>query len=109
MNGCQKRKKGVIKRLYLVLLHCIVTVISNEQKEIIGVVSHSPEGEIRIKANRGVVLTCGGFQYNREMQLNYLGIEFMAQGCRGNTGDGINMALEVGADLWHMSGVSCVS
>jgi len=82
-------------------------LIIGENKEITGVVADGPQGEIRIKARRAVILTCGGFQYNREMQLNYLGIEFYAQGCLGNTGDGIRMAQEVGADLWHMSGVSC--
>jgi succinate dehydrogenase/fumarate reductase flavoprotein subunit len=100
--------RNVEKRGIKVLLNTTAKkLVTNEQKEIIGVAADSPSGEILLKAKRGVVLTCGGFQYNREMQLNYLGIEFYAQGCLGNTGDGIRMAQEVGADLWHMTGVSC--
>lgn len=82
-------------------------LIRNENKEVIGLLADGPNGEIRIKSMRAVILTCGGFQYNAEMQLNYLGLTYYAQGCLGNTGDGIRMAQEVGADLWHMSGVSC--
>ena len=82
-------------------------LITNERKEIIGLLADSPNGEIRIKARRAVVLACGGFEYNAEMQRNYLGLDYYAQGCLGNTGDGVRMAQELGADLWHMSGISC--
>jgi succinate dehydrogenase/fumarate reductase flavoprotein subunit len=82
-------------------------LVTNERKEVIGLLADGPDGEIRVKVKRAVVLTCGGFQYNREMQRNFLGIDYYAQGCLGNTGDGIKMAQELGADLWHMSGVSC--
>lgn len=59
------------------------------------------------KARRGVVLTCGGFEYNERMKRNYLRplpIEFY--GNPGNTGEGILMAQELGADLWHMNCIS---
>jgi len=82
-------------------------LITDADKRVIGVIANGPDGEIRIKARRGVVLSCGGFQYDREMQRNFLGLSYYAQGCLGNTGDGIRMALELGADLWHMTGVSC--
>jgi succinate dehydrogenase/fumarate reductase flavoprotein subunit len=100
--------KAVEHRKIEVLLNTGAThLVTGENNEITGVVATGPGGEIRIRAKRAVILTCGGFQYDREMQLNYLGIEFYAQGCLGNTGDGIRMAQEVSADLWHMSGVSC--
>jgi succinate dehydrogenase/fumarate reductase flavoprotein subunit len=82
-------------------------LITDDNKRVIGVAAEGPGGEIRIKARRGVVLACGGFQYDQEMQRNFLGLAYYAQGCLGNTGDGIRMALELGADLWHMTGVSC--
>jgi succinate dehydrogenase/fumarate reductase flavoprotein subunit len=82
-------------------------LITDDARKVIGLVAEGPGGEIRIKASRGVVLACGGFQYDREMQRNFLGLSYYAQGCLGNTGDGIKMALELGADLWHMTGVSC--
>jgi succinate dehydrogenase/fumarate reductase flavoprotein subunit len=82
-------------------------LITDDTRKVIGLVAEGPGGEIRIKASRGVILACGGFQYDREMQRNFLGLSYYAQGCLGNTGDGIKMALELGADLWHMTGVSC--
>lgn len=70
--------------------------------EISGVVA----GDLRIRARRGVVLACGGFEYSRSLQLDYLGQEYCALGDSACTGDGVRMAADVGADLWHMSGVA---
>jgi tricarballylate dehydrogenase len=59
--------------------------------------SNGVESEIRSKA---VVLACGGFEANREMRARYLGTGWdmaTVRGTRYNTGDGLRMALEVGA------------
>ncbi len=82
-------------------------LITSGGKEIIGVLADSPGGRITVKARRAVILSCGGFEYDPQMQMNYLGLKFYALGSPGNTGDGIRMAQDVGADLWHMSGLSC--
>lgn len=82
-------------------------LLTDDQGEVIGLIADGPDSEVHIRSRRAVILTCGGFQYNREMQRNFLGIDFYAQGCRGNTGDGIKMAQELGADLWHMTAASC--
>lgn len=81
---------------------------TNEDGEVVGLVAESPNGEIMVKAKRGVILTCGGFQGNQEMQAQYIGFRFSATGASANSGDGITMAQELGADLWHMNGVSCI-
>lgn len=80
----------------------------NDNREVIGVVAVGPEGKVLVKAKRGVILTCGGFQGNQEMQAQYIGFRFSATGASANSGDGITMAQELGADLWHMNGVSCI-
>jgi len=59
-----------------------------------------PEGyeEIRAKA---VVLACGGFESNPEWRVRYLGPGWdlaRVRGTRHNLGDGIRMALEIGAE-----------
>jgi succinate dehydrogenase/fumarate reductase flavoprotein subunit len=74
-------------------------------KEIVGVRAKSGCGSLSIKARRGVVLTCGGFENNQEMIRNYLpGVPYCyTSGSPYNEGDGIKMALSVGADLWHMN------
>lgn len=60
-----------------------------------------------IRANRAVVLTCGGFEFNPWMKENYLRVNPVHfYGNPGNTGDGINMAMEIGAALWHMNNAS---
>ena len=73
-------------------------------KEIIGVKAKSKGKEINIKAGKAVVLCSGGFEFNEEMQKNYLRpYPLKSAGWRYNTGDGIKMAQGVGADLWHMN------
>ncbi|MDO8673127.1 MAG: FAD-binding protein, partial [Dehalococcoidia bacterium] len=57
-----------------------------------------------IRARRGVILTCGGFEFDEEMKLNYLRVyPTYFTGTPANTGDGVRMAQEVGAQLWHMN------
>ncbi len=63
--------------------------------------------ELNIRARNGVVLCCGGFENNEDMIENYVQMpEAYSKGARYNTGDGIKMAMAVGADLWHMSTLS---
>lgn len=57
----------------------------------------------RVRARKGVILTCGGFEASPEMQAQYFqGGPILPGSFLGNTGDGIRMAQAVGADLWHM-------
>ena len=57
------------------------------------------------RRGKAVVLTCGGFENNQEMIRNYLpGVPYCyTSGSPYNEGDGIAMAMSVGADLWHMN------
>jgi len=74
-------------------------------KEILGVRAQRGNKPVTVKARKGVVLTCGGFENNQEMIRNYLpGVPYCyTSGTPYNEGDGITMALTVGADLWHMN------
>jgi tricarballylate dehydrogenase len=60
-----------------------------------------------------VVLACGGFEANPEMRTRYLGQGWelaKVRGTRYNTGDGIRMALEAGAQPFgHWSGAHAVA
>ena len=78
-------------------------LLRDKDEGVTGVVAATTEKEIRIKARRAVILTCGGFEYDPLMHLNYFGHRYFALGNPGNTGDGIRLAAELGADLWHMS------
>jgi succinate dehydrogenase/fumarate reductase flavoprotein subunit len=74
-------------------------------KEILGVRAQNGDNSIMVKARKGVVLTCGGFENNQQMIRDYLpGVPYcFTSGTPYNEGDGITMALSVGADLWHMN------
>lgn len=75
-----------------------------ETKEILGVVAEGSGGDIAIKAKKGVIMACGGFEGNPMMQQWYTGwgIHLFPWGTPHNTGDGHRMCVEAGAQLWHM-------
>jgi succinate dehydrogenase/fumarate reductase flavoprotein subunit len=88
-------------------------VQSRETDEIIGIKATSGGKSISIKARKGVVLACGGFEFDFEMQKQFLpGWPTYGRGTPGNTGDGIRMAQKAGAALWHMNnslaGIGCL-
>ncbi|WP_173933988.1 FAD-binding protein [Chelativorans sp. Marseille-P2723] len=70
---------------------------------ICGILAGKPGQEQHIRAREGVILTTGGFEYDEAAKLSYLrAYPMYFYGNPGNTGDGLRMAQEVGADLWHM-------
>lgn len=88
-------------------------VLSPSSREVLGVRATAAGKPIAIQARRGVVLACGGFEFNFEMQKQFLpGWPTYGRGTPGNTGDGIRMAQKAGAALWHMNnslaGVGCM-
>lgn len=76
-------------------------------KMVHGVTVQIDGKEINVRARNAVVLACGGFENNKEMQQDFTQRLFWPStgNAHYNTGDGIRMALDVGADLWHMSNV----
>ncbi len=74
-------------------------------REVYGAVAKDKEGnEYTIKSKKGVLLACGGFENNLEMQRNFHGMDQVGtSGTPGNTGDGVMMLMEAGAQIWHMN------
>jgi succinate dehydrogenase/fumarate reductase flavoprotein subunit len=71
---------------------------------VVGVQVTGREGARRVGAKKGVILTCGGYEYDEDAKVNFLkGAPIHFYGNPGNTGDGVRMAQEVGAALWHMN------
>lgn len=71
--------------------------------QVRGVTAESNGEKVHVKAKKAVVLCTGGFENNQEMIRDYLGMPCgYPKGSPYNTGDGIKMAMAVGADLWHM-------
>ena len=69
------------------------------------VVRRGDEG-IVVRARKAVVLTCGGYERDPDLQLQFLGQRFWSLGASGHTGDGVRLAVDVGATLWHMNAVA---
>ncbi len=85
-----------------------VRLIQDRNTRIVhGVVAENNGQQYNIRAKNGVVMAMGGFENNDEMLENYCQLaDAYSKGARYNTGDGVKMAIDVGADLWHMSALS---
>ena len=85
-----------------------VSLIRDQQGRVAGLKVLGPDGYEDI-AGRSVVLAAGGFEANAEMRSRYLGPGWELVKVRGipyNTGDGIRMALDAGAQA-HGHWSSC--
>lgn len=83
-----------------------VRLIQDSATKIVHGVTVATDGqEVNVRAMNGVVLACGGFENDAVYQNTFLYHEKWPSlgAALHNTGDGIRMALEVGADLWHIS------
>jgi len=68
--------------------------------DVIGVSTR--HGDLGVR--RGVVLAVGGFEGDESLKRQYLPVTpAHFYGSQDNTGDGLRMAQDVGADLWHMN------
>jgi len=78
-------------------------------KEVIGVLATDWTGQdIYVRANKAVILACGGNENNPWIAANFFSDvpkseSLTFQGTPYNTGDGLFMAMRVGAKLWHMN------
>jgi tricarballylate dehydrogenase len=74
-------------------------LITNDRGVVVGLRIRDPQGFRNINTG-ATVLASGGFEANREMRTRYLGPDWelaKVRGTRFNTGDGIRMALDIGA------------
>src|SRR5207247_10407368 len=87
-------------------------LITDARGRVTGVEIRKPDGATETVESKAVVLASGGFEANVEMRTRYLGPNWDLARVRGtpyNTGDGIRMALDIGAQSWgHWSGCHAV-
>lgn len=100
--------KGLVDRLFEVAQERGVGIVygakvkglvTDDVGRVTGVSVRTAEGTREFGAG-AVVLACGGFESNPEMRTRYLGPGWelaKVRGTRFNTGDGIRMALDIGA------------
>jgi len=84
--------------------HRVVDLVFNPAtKEVVGV---KTEDGRAFKAKKAVIMSCGGFENSPEYMKTYFPIGYPGTGFIGspyNRGDGIHMAHDIGAALWHMN------
>ncbi len=85
---------------------------TNRKGEVTGLTIRDADGYRDLECG-AVALACGGFEANAEMRTRYLGPGWELAKVRGtkfNTGDGIRMALDIGAQSFgHWSGCHAVA
>ena len=80
-----------------------VKLVDDDAGAVVGVVVGGSGGTRRLGARRGVVLACGGFEWNAEMVKTFIGYEVKPLTPWSNTGDGHIMGMAVGAKLGAMT------
>jgi tricarballylate dehydrogenase len=78
------------------------TKLATKENRITGLAVQKKGQEITVEA-KSVLLACGSFEANKEMRSKHLGSEWEAAIVRGtefNTGDGLKMATEAGAQTF---------
>ena len=101
---------GLIKQLFLraeelgidIQYEARAIELISETGHITGLIMEQHGKRQTIQA-ASVILACGSFEANKELRANYIGEEWNAAIVRGtefNTGDGISMALAVGAQKY---------
>lgn len=74
-------------------------LLTDEKGRVVGVRVQCSDTVQEVKAG-SVVLACGGFESSPSMRAQYLGKDWdlaLVRGSRHNTGDGLKMALDIGA------------
>jgi 3-oxosteroid 1-dehydrogenase len=93
--------RGLLDRGVPVETGCAVQDLIVVGGEVVGLRTGSGSGEL-VGARRGVVLACGGFEWNDEMVRAFIGQDVEPLSPPHNEGDGHRMAMEAGARLANM-------
>jgi succinate dehydrogenase/fumarate reductase flavoprotein subunit len=71
--------------------------------EVVGVRATHKGRDVFLRARRGVILACGGFEWNQELVRAFIGYDIQPLSPPHNRGDGLLMAMAVGASLGNMN------
>ena len=108
-EGLVEMLYGIVEKRDIEVLYetAACELIVNAAGTICGVVAKDPEGFMQIDA-KNTILACGGFQANPGMRRRYLGVNWdlvKLRGTRYDTGDGLKMAFDIGAQaVGHWGG-----
>jgi 3-oxosteroid 1-dehydrogenase len=95
--------KTAIERGIDILLETRGVQLIKDPNRVIGVRAEREGKDFFIKAKGGIILACGGFEWNEKMKSTYLpGVLTHQNSPPFNEGDAVIMAAEVGAELANM-------
>jgi succinate dehydrogenase/fumarate reductase flavoprotein subunit len=96
--------KGVLDRGIEPILSTAGKELVVEDGRVIGLRAEQGGKEIFIAAKKGVILASGGFEWSKELTARFLGgVVTHPNSPPQNEGDGLKMAMTLGADLGNMS------
>jgi 3-oxosteroid 1-dehydrogenase len=99
-----KLLKALLERKIAPMLDTAARELLVEDGRVIGLRATQNGRDILMRARKGLVLASGGFEWNKELNAQFLGGQIThpnSPPC--NEGDGLKMAMGVGADLGNMS------
>lgn len=77
--------------------------LATDGDRVTGVAFETADGPMEVEARNGVIIATGGFEWNEELVRTFLrGPMTAPAGSPDNTGDGLEMAMAVGARLGNM-------
>jgi tricarballylate dehydrogenase len=102
-EGLVEMEYGIVEKKGIEILYetAARSLLVNADGRVYGVQAKDPDGFIEIHA-KSVIMSCGGFQANPAWRRRYLGENWdlvKLRGTRYDTGDGLVMALQAGAQL----------
>lgn len=96
--------KGILDREIPIHFETRGRRLCKESSRVIGVIAEQEKGELRARARKGVIIATGGFEWNERLAKAFLrGPITGPVSVPENEGDGLLMAMEVGASLGNMS------
>ncbi len=96
--------KGLLDRGIEPMTETAAQELIVEDGRVIGLRAQRGGKDFLIHAKKGVVLASGGFEWNKDLAAQFLGGQLTHPNSPpGNDGDGLKMAMSVGADLGNMS------
>ncbi len=96
--------KGCLDRSIDPVLNTRALELIMEREEVIGLRAEKDGKDFHIRANKAVILACGGFEWDDGLKATFLPGEITHPNSPPqNEGDGLRMAMAAGADLGNMS------
>jgi 3-oxosteroid 1-dehydrogenase len=95
--------KGLLERGIEPQVSTRVVELVQVDGEVIGLRCERDGAEQLIGTRKGIVLACGGFEWNPELVRGFIGYDVKPLSPPNNVGDGLVMAMEAGAQLANMN------